>query len=102
MRARYATIPLFAWIVAAICAHFLFGTGGFVVAEAHDDRSALWQLSRQASVLAQRGEQTFEVALSEPGEEAPTAQPPPPPPPPSPISKEQPKPPEKAKTERKP
>src|SRR5580704_5906511 len=100
MRARYATIPLFAWILAAICAHFLFGTGGFVVAEAHDDRSALWELSRHASVLAQRNEQTFEVALNEPGETAPTAQPPPPPPP---KPKAPPKPPEKPKVaEKKP
>jgi len=81
MRARYATIPLAAWIAAAICAHFLFGTGGFVAAEVHDDRSALWELSLRASTLAQRGEQTFEVALNEPGEEAPTSPPPPPPPP---------------------
>jgi TonB family protein len=94
MRARYATIPLAAWLVAAVCAHFFLGTGGFVVAEAHDDRSALWELSRHASVLAQRGEQTFEVALNEPGEEAPTAQPPPPPPP---KPKAPPKPPEKPK-----
>jgi len=96
MRARYATIPLAAWLVAAVCAHFFLGTGGFVVAEAHDDRSALWQLSRQASVLAQRGEQAFEVALNEPGEEPPKEQPVPLPPP---KPKEPPKAQEKAKAD---
>jgi TonB family protein len=89
MRARYVSIPLVVWLVAAVCAHFFLGTGGFVVAEAHDDRSALWQLSRMASVLAQRGEQTFEVALGEPGEDAPKE--PPPPPPPKPPAKPKPK-----------
>ena len=33
MRSRDVTIPLGLWICAAICAHFLFGTGGLVVAQ---------------------------------------------------------------------
>jgi hypothetical protein len=69
MRSRDVTIPLALWICAAICAHFFFGTGGLVVAQVHDDKSEMWQLSRQASRLAQRDEQTFEVTLSEPSEE---------------------------------
>jgi TonB family protein len=92
MRPRDVTIPLALWICAAICAHFLFGTGGLVVAKVHDDRSEMWQLSRQASRLAQRDEQTFEVSLNEPSDE-PSEQTPPPPrpedqkPPPAPTEK---------------
>jgi TonB family protein len=69
MRSRDVTIPLALWICAAVCAHFLFGTGGLVVAQMHDDRSELWKLSRQASSLAQRNEQTFEVSLGDPSED---------------------------------
>src|SRR5271165_1319907 len=68
MRSRDVTIPLALWICAAICAHFLFGSGGLVVAKVHDDRAELWKLSHEASSLAQRSEQTFEVSLSEPSE----------------------------------
>jgi TonB family protein len=89
MRTRDVTIPLALWICAAICAHFLFGTGGFVVAEVHDDRSELWRLSHAASSLAKREDQTFEVSLGEPSEEPKDEASPPPPPPPE----EQPKPP---------
>jgi TonB family protein len=83
MRSRDVTIPLTLWICAALCAHFLFGTGGLVVAQMHDDRSELWKLSRQASSLAQRNEQTFEVSLGEPVEDPKSAmeRPPPPKPP---------------------
>ena len=81
MRSRDVTIPLILWICAAICAHFLFGTGGLVVAKVHDDRSELWKLSREASILAKQDEQTFEVTLGEPSEEAKEEAPPPPPPP---------------------
>ena len=92
MRPRDVTIPLALWICAAICAHFFFGTGGLVVAKVHDDRSEMWQLSRQASNLAQRDEQTFEVSLSEPGEEPKEPTPPPPPKPdapkPAPVATE--------------
>ncbi|HZU85198.1 MAG TPA: TonB C-terminal domain-containing protein, partial [Polyangiaceae bacterium] len=86
MRSRDVTIPLGLWMCAAVCAHFLFGTGGLVVARMHDDRSELWKLSREASNLAQRDEQTFEVSLGEPSERQDEPQPPPPKPP------EQPKP----------
>jgi len=89
MRPRDVTIPLALWICAAICAHFFFGTGGLVVAKVHDDRSEMWQLSQQATRLAQRDEQTFEVSLSEPGEEAkdqPTPKPEEPKPPPPPVA----------------
>jgi TonB family protein len=94
MRTRDVTIPLGLWICAAICAHFFFGTGGLVVAKVHDDRSELWRLSREASDLAQQGEQTFEVTLAEPSDDTPGAPPPPPaaakpppPPPPAPTAK---------------
>ena len=99
MRPRDVTIPLGLWICAAVCAHFLFGTGGLVVAQMHDDRSELWKLSRQASILAKQEGQTFEVSLGAPSEEAKDEAPPPPPPPPPPEPKpeEKPKPVETAK-----
>src|SRR5271168_3447846 len=81
MRSRDATIPLVLWICAAICAHFLFGTGGLVVGKIHDDRSELWKLSRAASNLAQQDDQIFEISLGESSDDSPA--PPPPPPPPS-------------------
>jgi TonB family protein len=84
MRSRDVSIPLVLWICAAICAHFLFGTGGLVVSKIHDDRSELWQLSREASNLAQQDDQTFEVTLGEPSDDTTPAPPPPPPPPPKP------------------
>jgi TonB family protein len=90
MRTRDVTIPLALWICAAICAHFLLGTGGLVVAEVHDDRSELRRLSLAAGNLARQGEQTFEVSLGESSEEVKEEVPPPPPPPPP---EEKPKPP---------
>ncbi len=69
MRSRDVTIPLGLWICAAICAHFVFGSGGLVVAKVHDDRSELWKLSRIASGLAKQGEQMFEVSLGDPSDE---------------------------------
>jgi TonB family protein len=96
MRSRDVTIPLALWICAAVCAHFLFGTGGLVVAQMHDDRSELWKLSRQASNLAQRSEQTLEVSLGEPSDEQKEAieRPPPPKPaeqpPPAPTATQKP------------
>jgi TonB family protein len=93
MRTREVTIPLGLWICAAICAHFLFGSGGLVVAKVHDDRAELWKLSREASGLARQGEQTFEVSLGDPTSEPSAEAPPPPkpdepkPPPPAPTVK---------------
>jgi TonB family protein len=85
MRSRDVTIPLVLWICAAICAHFLFGTGGLVVGKMHDDRSELWKLSHEASNLARQDGQTFEVSLGETSDETKDEpQPPPPPPPPKP------------------
>ena len=84
MRSRDVTIPLVLWICAAICAHFLFGTGGLVVGKMEDDRSELWKLSRQASNLAKQDGQTFEVTLGEPSEDTKDEPLPPPPPPPKP------------------
>jgi TonB family protein len=92
MQPRDVSIPLVLWICAAICAHFLLGTGGAVVAKVHDDRTEMRKLSHQAGSLARRYEQTFEVALGEPSEapteELPPAPPPEPPkPPPAPTDK---------------
>jgi TonB family protein len=106
MRTRDVTIPLALWICAAICAHFFFGTGGLVVAKVHDDRSELLRLSRVAGSLARQEEQTFEVSLSEPGEEAKDPTLPPPPKPPEEQPKQAPPPPpatpvEKPKPEEK-
>jgi TonB family protein len=107
MRKREVTIPLALWICAAICAHFLFGSGGLVVAKVHEDRAELWKLSREASSLAKLGDQTFEVAINEPSTEPsadvilppppkPQAAPAPPPPKTPPVKPvEKPKPQEK-------
>jgi TonB family protein len=92
MRSRDVTIPLGLWICAAICAHFLFGTGGAVVAQIHDDRSELWKLSREASDLARHGGSTIEVTLGDSSESKDEVVPPPPPPPPAPPPPEKPKP----------
>jgi TonB family protein len=88
MRSRDVTIPLVLWICAAICAHFLFGTGGLVVAQMHDDRSSLWTLSREAANLAKQSDQTFEVTIGEPSEEPKEKDTTPPPPPPAPKPEE--------------
>jgi TonB family protein len=90
MRSRDVTIPLVLWICAAICAHFLFGTGGMVVGKMEDDRSELWKLSREASNLAKQDGQTFEVTLGEPSDDT-KDEPVPPPPPPPPKPDDQPK-----------
>src|SRR5271154_6032752 len=82
MRSRDVTIPLTLWICAAICAHFLFGTGGAVVAQIHDDRSELWKLSHEATELARHGASTIEVSLGD-GESKDAVAPPPPPPAPT-------------------
>lgn len=87
MRSHDVTIPLALWIGAAVCAHFLFGTGGLVVAQMHEDRSHLWSLAREASLLTQQEAQTTEISLGTTSEEAKdevTPPPPPPPPPPTP------------------
>ncbi|MDP9150563.1 MAG: hypothetical protein M3O36_11570, partial [Myxococcota bacterium] len=65
MRSRDVTIPLALWLCAAICAHFVFGTGGVVIAQIHDDQSELRKLSLAASSLANRDDQTVEVSLGE-------------------------------------
>ncbi|MGD0525600.1 MAG: hypothetical protein ABSE49_10670 [Polyangiaceae bacterium] len=90
MRSRDVTIPLVLWICAAICAHFLFGTGGMVVGKVEDDRSELWSLSKKAQNLAKQDGQTFEVTLGEPSDQT-QEEPPPPPPPPAPKPEDQPK-----------
>src|SRR5580692_2632591 len=88
MRSRDVTIPLVLWICAAVCAHFLFGTGGLVVAQVHEDRSQLWKLSREATMLAQQEGQTVEISLgTTASEEAKDEATPPPPPPPPPAPK---------------
>jgi TonB family protein len=97
MQPRDVSVPLALWICAAICAHFMLGTGGAVVATVHDDRSEMWKLSQQAGTLARRGEQTFEIALNDSSEEAQQETPPPPPPPPKPKAKQEPQPKDKDK-----
>src|SRR5690242_16066370 len=91
MRSRDVTIPLALWMCAAVCVHFLFGTGGLVVARMQDDRSELGKLSRQASNLAQRDERSFERSHESGNLDKDEVTPPPPPPPVSPP--EEPKPP---------
>jgi TonB family protein len=104
MRSRDVTIPLGLWICAAICAHFVFGTGGLVVAKVHDDRSELWKLSRIASGLAKQGEQTFEISIGDSSEEPKQEVIPPPPKPPEPKAQapEAPPPDKKAEEPKKP
>jgi TonB family protein len=92
MQSRDVSVPLTLWICAAICAHFMLGTGGAVVATVHDDKSEMWKLSRQAVTLTrQAGGQTMEISLGDSNDE-PAAEPPPPPPPkpktPDPKAKE--------------
>jgi hypothetical protein len=84
MRSRDVSIPLALWICAAVCAHFLFGTGGAVVAQIHDDRTELWKLSHEASDLARHGPSSIEVSLGDQADSKDEALPPPPPPPPPP------------------
>ena len=92
MRSRDVTIPIALWICAAICAHFLFGTGGLVVAQMHEDRSTLWNLAHEAGMLTRKDGQTFEVSLGSGDETRDQAAPiPPPPPPPKPEDKPKPK-----------
>jgi TonB family protein len=85
MQPRDVSIPLTLWICAAICAHFMLGTGGAVVATVHDDKSEMWKLSRQAGSLARQREQSFEVALSDSTDQAEPQEEPPPPPKPKPV-----------------
>ncbi len=86
MQPRDVSVPLALWICAAVCAHFMLGTGGAVVATVHDDRSEMWKLSRQAVSLARQGEQSTEIALSDSTDEAEQETPPPPPPKPVPTA----------------
>jgi TonB family protein len=97
MRSRDVTIPLGLWICAAVCAHFLFGTGGAVVAQIHDDRSELWKLSHEATDLGRHGGSTIEISLGDQSDTKEEAPPPPTPPEPKPELKaeEKPKPIEK-------
>jgi TonB family protein len=90
MRSRDVTIPLALWMCAAVCVHFLFGTGGLVVARMQDDRSELWKLSRQASNLAQRDERSFELSLESGDLDKDEVTPPPPPPPVNPPEQRKP------------
>jgi TonB family protein len=99
MRSRDVTIPLGLWICAAICAHFVFGTGGLVVAKVHDDRSELWKLSRIASGLAKQGEQTFEISIGDSSEEPKQDVVPPPPKPPDAKMQAPPPPPQEKKAD---
>jgi outer membrane biosynthesis protein TonB len=95
MRSRDVTIPLGLWICAALCAHFLFGTGGLVVGTMHDDRGELWSLARRASELASQSDVEFDVSMAESNDTAqPKALEPVPPPPAVPPSRVTPPPPE--------
>jgi TonB family protein len=91
MQPRDVSVPLALWICAAICAHFMLGTGGAVVASVHDDKSEMWKLSRQAVSLARQGGQTTEISLSDSTDEPEQEAPPPPPPPPKPQATAEPK-----------
>ena len=100
---RDARTPLILWICAAICVHFLFGGGGEVVAEIHDDHVFLRHMVTDVRARVRRDEATFDVSLesSKPAEE-PKKEELPPPPKPKPEPKPAPKPPAIAKQEKKP
>jgi TonB family protein len=99
--------PLILWICAAISVHFVFGGGGVVVADIHDDRVYLHHLATDVRDRVAKDEATFDVALldsSKTTKEEPPAPPPPPPPPPKPeekAKKQPPPPPKVAKNEKK-
>ncbi len=66
MRTR-VRIPTACWICAAICAHFPRHGRTLVVAKVHMSSAV-----HQASNLAQRGEQTFEVSMNRRQEQSPS------------------------------
>ena len=72
---RDVHIPLFLWICAAVCAHFLLGGGGLVVGKIHDDHSAILSLLVNARDKTRMQEQTFELALDDPNAKPPEVPP---------------------------
>jgi TonB family protein len=103
---RDVRTPLILWICAAICVHLLFGGGGAVVADIHDDHVFLHRLASDVRDRVIREEQTFDVALLDDKSMAKPPEPEPPPPPPEPPkpkieNKPKPPPPELAKQEKK-
>jgi TonB family protein len=80
---RDTTTPLFLWVCAAICAHFLFAEGGGEVAREYEDRTAILRMVVGAREKLRLSEQTFEVG----GLEV-MPNPEPQPPPPAPPAKE--------------
>src|SRR5579859_2939511 len=86
---RDANTPLILWICAAVCAHLMFGEGGDVVAQYHDDRRAIAALGEHVRERVRFSERTFEVGTAEPNDKVAQneVKPPEPPPAPKPTAK---------------
>src|SRR5579883_1292744 len=72
---RDVNTPLILWICAAVCAHYMFGQGGNLVGQAHDDKSAIWGMLVHARERVKMEEQTFEVAPTDPADQPPEIKP---------------------------
>src|SRR5258708_18765326 len=62
---RDANTPLILWICAAVCAHYMFAEGGGVVAQYHDDRTAIANLGAHVRERVRSTELGFEVSTSD-------------------------------------
>ncbi len=84
---RDASTPLILWICAAFCAHLMFGEGGEVVAEYHNDRLALARFGEEVRERVRFSERTFELGTVDVTQKTADAEKPPePPPPPKPSA----------------
>jgi TonB family protein len=62
---REFNTPLILWVCAAVCAHFMLGEGGDVIATFHDDGVAIANLGARVRAHIMDREQTFEVSSLE-------------------------------------
>ena len=62
---RTPETPLFLWICAAVCAHFMFAEGGDQVATYHEDRSYILQLGTKTRSAVHGKDQTFDIVTKE-------------------------------------
>jgi hypothetical protein len=83
--------PLFLWICAAICAHFVFAESGEQVAIIHDDRKFLVQMADDVRGKIAPPVQTIEISTSDEGK--PKEEEPPEPPKALPTAEKKPEPP---------